>query len=251
MATATGCMSDSPPPRLDPASDALFLDFDGTLVELADTPHGIAVPAGLASLLERLSGRLGGRIAVVSGRSLEDLRHHLGGVDLLFAGSHGAELAYPGGRCVRALVPEGLEAARGRIAAFAAARPGLLVEEKPAGIALHYRGAPELEAESRAHVEAVAKASGMAVVAGKMVAELRPRGFDKGEALRRLMAEPPYAGARPWFVGDDVTDEDAFRAAAELGGEGVLVGSSRPTAAGWRLEGVRDVIRWLEAAAHG
>jgi trehalose 6-phosphate phosphatase len=84
-----------------------------------------------------------------------------------------------------------------------------------------------------------------------MVAELRPEGADKGGALRRLMAEPPFAGARPVFVGDDLTDEDAFEAASALGGEGVLVGPARPSAARWRLDGVVDVTAWLEAEAYG
>ena len=128
---------------------------------------------------------------------------------------------------------------------------GLLVEEKPAGVALHYRLAPERAEEVNAFLEALAARSGLALQRGKMVAELRPEGSDKGAALRRLMGEPPFAGARPVFVGDDLTDEDAFRAAASLGGEGVLVGPARPSAARWRLDGVADVNSWLESAAYG
>lgn len=245
-------MADSPPPplsRLAPA--ALFLDFDGTLVELAESPAAIAVPDGLKPLLDRLSARLGGRLAIVSGRALDDLRRHLGGSAAVLSGSHGAELHYSDGRRVPVSVPPGLAAAREEVRRFAAGGDGLLVEDKPAGVALHFRLAPERAGEVDAFLEALAVRAGLALQRGKMVAELRPEGSDKGAALRRLMAEPPFAGARPVFVGDDLTDEDAFLAAAALGGEGVLVGPSRPTAARWRLDGVAAVTDWLETAAYG
>jgi trehalose 6-phosphate phosphatase len=248
----TGRMPVSLPPplsRLAPA--ALFLDFDGTLVELAETPGGIAVPTGLAPLLDRLSARLQGRLAIVSGRAVDDLRRHLGGSAAVLSGSHGAELHYADGRRIPVSAPPGLAEARESIRRFAAAGEGLLVEDKPAGVALHYRLAPERAAEADAFVEALAGRSGLILQRGKMVAELRPAGSGKGAAVGRLMAEPPFAGARPVFVGDDLTDEDAFGAAASLGGDGVLVGPPRPTAARWRLDGVADVHAWLEAALDG
>lgn len=229
-----------------------MLDFDGTLVELADAPGAIAVPSGLAPLLDRLAARLRGRLAIVSGRALDDLRRHLGGSVAVLSGSHGAELHYADGRSIPVSVPPGLAEARDSIRRFVAGRgDGLLVEDKPAGVALHYRLAPALAEEAEAFLEALAMRSGLAFQRGKMVAELRPHGADKGEALRRLMAEPPFAGARPVFVGDDLTDEHAFEAAVALGGDGVLVGPSRPSAARWRLDGVAAVTGWLEAAAYG
>lgn len=245
-------MPDSPPPPLSRfAPAALFLDFDGTLVELAEAPGAIAVPAGLAPLLDRLSGRLDGRLAIISGRAVDDLRRHLGLSAVALCGSHGAELHYADGRSIPVSAPPGLAEARESVRHFAAGDEGLLVEDKPAGVALHYRQAPERAEEADAFLEALAERSGLALQRGKMVAELRPEGSDKGAALRRLMGEPPFAGARPVFVGDDLTDEDAFLAAASLGGEGVLVGPSRPSAARWRLDGVADVTAWLEAAADG
>ncbi|MFL6858715.1 MAG: trehalose-phosphatase, partial [Allosphingosinicella sp.] len=113
------------------------------------------------------------------------------------------------------------------------------------------RRAPDLAGEAASLAEALALRHGLRLQAGKMVAELVPPGVDKGAAVRRLMAEPPFAGARPVFVGDDLTDEHGFEAAAALGGGGILVGPPRETAARWRLVGVDAVHAWLEAAARG
>jgi trehalose 6-phosphate phosphatase len=245
-------MFDSPPPplsRLAPA--ALFLDFDGTLVELAEAPGAIAVPNGLKPVLDRLAERLEGRLAIVSGRAVDDLQSHLGPLAAVLSGSHGAELLYADGRRVPVSAPPGLAAAREEVRRFAAGSAGLLVEDKPAGVALHYRLAPGRERAVGDFIKDLAGRSGLALQRGKMVVELRPHGADKGAALRRLMAEPPFAGARPVFVGDDLTDEHAFEAAAALGGAGVLVGPPRATAARWRLDDVAGVTGWLEAAANG
>src|SRR5690349_16989473 len=122
---------------------ALFLDFDGTLVELAETPDSIEVPASLRSLLDRLRRGLGGRLAIVSGRSLADLDRHLPTSGIAFSGSHGLELKLADGTALPLSVPIGLEAVHERVHRFAAAREGLIAEEKPAGIALHYRQAPD------------------------------------------------------------------------------------------------------------
>jgi trehalose 6-phosphate phosphatase len=240
-----------PPPAelLDGA--ALFLDFDGTLVELADSPGAIRVSEALRPLLERLSARLGGRLALVSGRAIGDLDKHLGRCGIAVSGSHGLELRFADGTELPLAAPVGLASARRELAGFASADPRLLVEEKPASIALHYRRAPERAGEAEALAEDLAGRTGLALQPGKMVVELRPHGADKGDALRRLMREPPFAGARPLFMGDDLTDEHAFAAAAELGGGGILVGAPRRTAATWRLENVAAAAAWLEEAARG
>lgn len=238
---------DAPPPlRL--AGAALFLDFDGTLVELADAPDLIQIPDTLPDLLVRLAERLAGRLAIVSGRSIDDLDRHLGCSGLAVSGSHGLELRLPGGCSHTGSAPEIMQEVRQAIRRFADGAPGLLVEEKPAGIAVHFRQAPGRAAEVGAFLAALADRTGLHLQHGKMVAELRPHGPDKGDALRRIMAEPVFAGARPLFVGDDLTDEDAFAAAAALGGAGVLVGEPRETVARWRLPSVAAVARWLEAA---
>jgi len=239
----------APPPVALLEGAALFLDFDGTLVELAATPDAIRVPPALAPLLERLKARLDGRIAIVSGRALADLERHLPCQEVAIAGSHGLELRLPDGTPLPLSAPAGLDAARAEVERFADGRDGLIVEAKPLGIALHFRQAPEREREALAFVDALAERYGLAPQHGKMVAELRAPGADKGDALRALMREPRFVGARPLFVGDDLTDEHAFAAAAALGGAGILVGPARETAARYRLASVRAVADWLEAAA--
>ena len=228
---------------------ALFLDFDGTLVELAETPDAIHVPPTLPPMLERLAGKLFGRLAIVSGRAIADLETHLPCGGIAVSGSHGLELRLRDGNLLPLAVPRRLDEARESAERFARGIPGLLVEAKPFGFALHYRKAPEREAEVHGFMQVVARSSGLTLQHGKMVVELRPAGADKGDAVRALMTEPGFAGARPLFVGDDVTDEDAFRAAAELGGAGVLVGAPRETAARYRLGNVAAVAAWLEQVA--
>jgi trehalose 6-phosphate phosphatase len=244
-------VAESPPPFPEIGAAALFLDFDGTLVPLANRPGDISVSFQLPDLLDRVAARLGGRLGLLTGRSLADLDSHLGCTHFAASGSHGLELRPRPGTWRTALAPPGLDEARAALAAVAAADPGLLLEDKPAGVALHYRLAPDREAEALAVAESVAARTGLAVQRGKMVVELRPPGAHKGDALAALMAEPPFAGARPVVVGDDLTDEDAFRAAAAMGGFGVLVGDPRRTAAAYRLSDVAAVHAWLGALADG
>ena len=127
--------------------------------------------------------------------------------------------------------------------------PGVLVEEKPLGVALHYRGAPNAEMVCHAAAKQAALETGMTLQFGKMLVELKPASGDKGSALLRFMKQPPFAGTRPIFIGDDVTDEHGFEAARELDGAGVLVGPDRPTAAIYRLEDVSAVRAWLHSAS--
>jgi trehalose 6-phosphate phosphatase len=237
-----------PPPIALLDGTALFLDFDGTLVELADTPGAIRVPHSLSTMLRRLRDQLGGRLAIVSGRGLADLERHLAAPGIAVAGSHGLELKLADGGIRPWREPEGIEAVRRAVADFAANGEGLVAESKPLGVALHYRLAPQREAAALAFMADLAQAHGFVVQRGKMVAELRPAGADKGDALRALMDEEGFRGARPVFVGDDLTDEPAFAAAAALGGAGILVGPARRTAARYRLASVAAVADWLQAA---
>jgi trehalose 6-phosphate phosphatase len=237
-----------PPPAALLDGAALFLDFDGTLVELAETPDSIEISPLLAPLLDRLMERLSGRLAIVSGRSLADLERHLPTSGIAFSGSHGLEIRLPGGGRLPLSVPMGMDDIRQRVRDYAAEIPGLIVEEKPAGIGLHFRRAPGEAERVGLFMEKLAREHGFTVQHGSMVAELRAIGATKGDALRAFMTEPEFAHARPLFVGDDLTDEHGFAAARGLGGAGILVGPERATGAAYRLESVAAVAAWLEAA---
>jgi len=250
MAVGMAAADLAPPPNLDAIpSAALFLDFDGTLVELADSPDAIDVPRHLASALERKARELNGRLALVSGRHIGDLRKHLPRCAIVMSGSHGAEVTSPDGSPVSEHAPPSLhdeawDAAR----AFERSTHGLLLERKTLGLGLHYRECPERRDDIRAFAQDLADQHGLHVRDGKMVIELATTDSDKGVGLRAIMGDPPFAGGTPVFLGDDTTDEDGFRAAQELGGFGVLVGEPRETAARYRLPGVEAVHQWLELA---
>lgn len=235
----------SAPPPLDHAADALFLDFDGTLVDIAPRPDAVEVPPGLHTLLAGLVVALRGCVAVVSGRSLATLDGYLqSGVPIL-AGIHGAQARGIATPFPQARAEAALARVRTRLAQDSA---GLLIEDKGLAIALHFRHAPELQAPAGALAAALADGSGgvLSVQPGHMVFELKPAGVDKGDVVRRCLADPRFMGRRPVFVGDDLTDEAGFGAAASAGGYGVLVGARRPTAALHHLADVRAVHTWLE-----
>ncbi len=237
-----------PPGLQGTPQDALFLDFDGTLVEIAPHPDAIEVSPDLPQLLRALSEKLDGRLAIISGRALADLDRHLGHLDIAMAGSHGGEFRHAGSSEILSLAdPLPGEIEHG-LRAIAEDHGGLLVEPKPFSAAIHYRSRPEAEADVVARAGLLARSAGLALKHGKMVAELVMPGSDKGNAVRRFMEMPEFSGTRPIFVGDDVTDEDAFRIVLDHEGGGILVGPERETAALWRLPGVADVHAWLKAA---
>lgn len=227
---------------------SLFLDFDGTLVELASRPDGVEVGSELLDLLMTLRRKLGGRVAVVSGRSVDEVRAFLEPVQLAIGGSHGLERSLPGQEHHSPPRPRELDQVIDALRALEVDHPGVHLELKPAGVAVHYRLAPNAAIFCQQEAERAAMASGMALQHGKMVVELKPVGADKGTALRAFMAELPFARSRPIFIGDDLTDEHAFVAATEFGGAGVLVGPDRSTAARYRLDSVQAVRAWLSAA---
>lgn len=239
----------SPPPDAD-SRWAWFLDVDGTLIDIAPTPSAIHMPEELPLLLQRLSDAHGGAVALVSGRTLDNLRQLVTPFDPPAAGLHGLECRGPDGAERRLQVPSGLDDIRRRLGAEAEQFPGLLLEDKGAAVALHYRQAPELADHVRRTAEAVLLDHGdFIAVAGKMVVEIKPRGADKGSAVATFMQSPPFAGRVPVFVGDDVTDEDGFAAANRLGGVSVLVGPPRPTQARHRLDDIEACRMWLARAA--
>ncbi len=231
--------------RLDKTS--LFLDLDGTLAPFTAQPQDVGPEPERNDRLRRLAERLDGRLAVVSGRGLDDLDRILEGSVAALAGIHGLQRR-SGGKVVAAAAHEHLDAVVRELHEFAGRRPGAQVELKPLSAALHYRGVPDIEAEVRVFGDAVAARSGLKAQHGSMVLEFLTPGSDKGEATRAFMAEPPFIGTVPVFVGDDLTDEDGFRTAHELGGFGILVGPARPTFAAFRLADQAAVHAWLEQA---
>ena len=227
---------------------ALFLDLDGTLAAFEATPDEVVADPRRTALLRRLSEALDGRLAIISGRPVQDIDRIVEGSCAFAAGVHGLERRGAAGHAAAAAHPE-LAATEAVLRAFAEARPGLLIESKALSVALHYRGAPELMEEARTLARRLAHATGLKLQEGDRVVELRTPGADKGHALLAFMAEDPFAGSVPIFVGDDLTDEDAFAAATSLGGLGVLVGPARPTSAAARLPHVAGVLDWLDRSA--
>lgn len=235
-----------PPDALSPANTSLLLDFDGTLVELVDRPDAVVADRALAMLLHRLAGTFAARMALVSGRSIDQLHSFFQGLPAAFAivGSHGAEFQI-GAQRVAPARPAALgEVERAMRLAFGAME-GVIIEPKSLGVALHFRLAPDAEAQIREFSIRSAEATGLMVQEGKMMIELRSAGHDKGSGISSLMAHSPFCGTRPIFIGDDITDEAGFVAVQQLGGFGVLVGDERPTAARFRLANVAAVRAWL------
>lgn len=206
------------PPRLT-SRHALFLDFDGTLIDIAPSPHEITVPRGLPALLMRLQVLLGGAVAIVSGRPLADLLSYLAPADLDFVAEHGAVIKRRGGAAhpPQAAWPEAWDE---RLAQFLADHPNTEVERKAYSIALHFRRAPEAEhdALNLLRVFASEASGGFEILPAKMAFELKLTTMSKGKAITELMSEEPFRRRVPVFAGDDVTDEDGFVAVKAMGG---------------------------------
>ena len=236
------------PPALDVSKHALFLDLDGTLVDIAARPEDVVAGDALRRLLQTLSAEMNGAIALVTGRTIESAEAVLDGVIDTIAGLHGFECRV-GGKTVRAV--DDLDSVRAAYAdAKRLAETGALlarIEDKGAGLALHCRETPEHCASTRRAAEALAEQHGLTVLEGKMVVELTLGVRTKGDALSSFMGEAPFSGRVPIAVGDDITDEDAFEAAQGRGGFGVLVGAPRETGARFGLANANGVSAWLRA----
>jgi len=236
-------------PILNPTDHvAIFLDFDGTLVHIVERPDLAHAPTALLATLEDAYAALDGALALITGRSIASLDALTAPLRLPAAGVHGIEYRGATG-AVQSLTTTDFPAwAKADMAALAAGHPGLLLEDKGHGAALHYRGAPALEATVRAAMNDLSAKLGpdFVVQDGKMVVELRPACASKGTAVENFMSEAPFAGRRPIFIGDDVTDEDAFEVVNEMGGYSIRVGDPEPdSAARFQLEDVDAVRNWL------
>jgi len=237
----------------EPASDwAMFFDFDGTLAEIAPTPGAVQVRPGLIDHLRSIQDALDGAVAIVSGRPLEEIDGFLAPLQLSAAGLHGLERRGSNGD-VDNFVPSKaiIETLRPELRAFAAVTPGVQLEDKRLSLALHYRSAPDQgPACHSAMLQAVDHAEGaLEVLLGKMVVELKPTGGDKGTAIEAFLREPPFLGRRPFFAGDDVTDEVGFASVNRLDGVSVCIGTKADSAARHQVESVAKFSAWLDHAA--
>ena len=235
-----------PPAHPGGAAWALFLDFDGTLIELAATPDAVVVPPGLREVLGACADAFGGAVAIVSGRPIAALDAMLCPLKLPVAGLHGLELRLADGTVEQAAHgAAGLAGLRARFMSLVHEDARLVVEDKGSSLALHFRRAPERERELCAFVAAAAPPHDRHhVMHGKMVLEVRPAHSDKGTAVDRFLETPPFAGRMPVFAGDDVTDEDGFAAVNRLGGISVKVGEGE-SAAACRVPDVAALRGWL------
>lgn len=208
------------------AADALFLDFDNTLVDFAPLPESVVLPPDLITTLQRLQHAANGALAIVSGRPLKQIDHFLAPLRLPVAGVHGAERRSADGRMTQLQVPD-IERLLACLQPLTQQHAGLLLEVKRGALALHYRRAPHLEQICvQAMSEALAHEQGFALLRGNMVVEAKAADADKGKAIAAFMEEAPFAGRRPLFIGDDITDEVGFAwvQSEAAGGLGIKVG---------------------------
>ncbi|MGB5257726.1 MAG: trehalose-phosphatase [Woeseiaceae bacterium] len=238
------------PDKLDVKSAALFLDVDGTLLPIRDNPAEVVARNGLVQLLEQCAARLDGALALVSGRSIAEVDRIFAPVEFPAAGAHGAELRYGDGRIVMVAETRLPQHALASLQSFAGSHDGLLLEDKGSGVSLHYRRAPALESACRQCMEQLLDELGdtFRLIAGKMVFEIAPAAHNKGAAINRLLESGSFVGRRPVFIGDDVTDEDGFRAVNARGGVSIRVGEGSSSAAHHELAAVEDVSPWLRNA---
>jgi trehalose 6-phosphate phosphatase len=233
---------------------AILLDIDGTLLDLAPTPREVWVPPGLAETLSRLRDRTSGALALVSGRSLND-------IDLIFApeqfpavGGHGAEMRIStDSEAVAVHAPPMDKELKRRLAAIAKLSPGILLEDKGYSLALHYRLAPHAEKaiyEAVSLIRADLPNAPIEVLPGKCVCEIKQSGFDKATGVRELMTHAPFRGRRPIFIGDDVTDESVFAMMPDLGGLAFSVGRRAQGVTDY-FDDPRDVRAWLARLIDG
>ncbi|AHB49332.1 trehalose-phosphatase [Hyphomicrobium nitrativorans NL23] len=235
-----------------PGRYALFLDVDGTLIELADTPEAVIVPDGLIALLQRLALGLDGAMAIVTGRLISDIDHLLSPLRLAAAGVHGAEMRLDPDleieRVTAGLPDEIIQTMR----KLALDIPGVIAEPKGGGLALHYRLAPDAEREILAALTAAIErhAGALELVPGKKIFEVVPSGLSKGTALAKLATLPAFRNRIPIMIGDDVGDEPAFAVAEGLKGFGLRVAGEHHPPDIADFPGPSAVMCWLDQLSH-
>ena len=229
---------------------ALYLDVDGTILDIAPSPDTVDVPSDMVPLLRQLASTLDGAVAFVSGRPIR-------AIDALFEplrfptiGVHGGEVRTPEGQleCDQRLAAELAHVAPLLRQGITSLR-GVLLEDKGCAIGLHYRAVPDRGREVLKLAELVVAelevTSDFAIRLGKCVVEICPRRLTKGTALLKMMERRPFRGRTPIYAGDDSTDEDAFDVVNRLGGISVRIGDNAPSAANFRLTDPAQLRRWL------
>jgi trehalose 6-phosphate phosphatase len=242
----------SPPSRLpkdiDLRQTALLLDVDGTLLDIAATPDGVVVPSSLRSSLSTLLRLCDGALALVSGRAITQLDEFFAPVQTPAIGSHGAEIRLSSGGLVLERVAIPMSASlRSALHRLAAIDSRLIIEDKGYSIAVHWRLAPEREALVKEQIAEAVRRCGddnLELLGGKAVLEVKSRQVNKGLAVTELMAAPPFAGRRPFFLGDDITDESVFAVLPKFDGFGYSVGKPIKGARGM-IRSPREVRSWL------
>ncbi|HLY96475.1 MAG: trehalose-phosphatase [Sideroxydans sp.] len=241
----------SPPPAS--IDWAYFLDVDGTLIDIAETPDAVCVDSALLDLIGRLYRESRGALALISGRAISDLERHLGTLQLPLAGQHGLERRDAAGRLwIHDAPPAAKSAIKEALDPVLVRHPGLLLEDKGLTLALHYRLAPHLASYVHQLMARLAHEAnaGLEVQRGKRVAEVKPAGIDKGTAVAEYLGEPPFKGRRPVFIGDDLNDERGFAEVNRLDGVSIRVGKGA-SCARFRLPDVASVRHWLGDALKG
>ncbi|MEM9591921.1 MAG: trehalose-phosphatase [Pseudomonadota bacterium] len=231
-------------PDVPPAS-AFFFDFDGTLVAIAPRPELVTVEPEVREVLEALLARYGGAVAIVTGRPLDVVDAFLAPIKLATAAEHGSvRRASSGSLHSDEGDAHAVEAAYAALAPLAEEYKELILERKQSSLSLHYRQRPDLAASCEAAVrDVVADNPSLVILPGKMVFELKPKGVNKGEAVRAILNEAPFKGRTPIFVGDDVTDEHAFEVVNALGGLSIKIDEGR-TIANYRTDR-KGLFDWL------
>ncbi|WP_374544510.1 trehalose-phosphatase [Rhodoblastus sp.] len=230
-----------------PSRIALFLDLDGTLIDIAPTPSVTAPPPGLSGLVAELTEGLDGAVAILSGRTLATIDRLLDPLRPLAAGAHGAEMREERGGDGRAVAPPLPERLVQAVARLSELDPGVAIEPKGSAIAVHYRLAAQRAPELLRRLEALLAESALPleIRPGRMVFEITPKSVSKGEALKAFMQRPAFRGRRPIAIGDDATDLDAFVAAEQFGGQGLRVAGEFFAEADADFDGTAAVRRWL------
>jgi trehalose 6-phosphate phosphatase len=229
----------------------LFLDIDGTLLNVALTPSTVHVPPNLSQLLDSIAARLSGALAIVTGRPLEEADRLLKPSKFVAAGVHGAQMRLSTEGSIMSLTPSFDPALNSDIKTIVQQLPGIVFEDKGSGIALHYRLAPELQTSLLMMLEALLPKypNQFSICEGRKVVEVLPIGFSKGRALRKLAALPQFANRIPVMVGDDIADIDAFRAAEDLSGFGLKVAGENFSEDESSFHGPAEVLDWLQMLA--